>query len=122
MRFKAGDKVRIISDLNESMQNVVKSMEQCAGKTATITEITADRKYYILDIDKNEWFWNEEFVKVADFTKADLKPCMVVVHRNGDIAIVAESKSGLVLIDENSHWLGINNIDENFNYTLETLS
>lgn len=39
----------------------------------------------------------KEYKAMSEFTKADLKPCMVVVRRNGVIAGVVENKNGLCL-------------------------
>ena len=39
----------------------------------------------------------KEYRAMSEFTKADLKPCMVVVRRNGVIAGVVENKNGLCL-------------------------
>ena len=104
MRFKVGDKVKIITSLNGSMDNVVPGMVKYAGKTATIKETNG--KSYALDIDNEEWYWNENFVEPFKFTKADLKPCMVVELRNKWIARIEEVKGGLgvSVVNKETDW------------------
>ena len=95
MRFKAGDKVRIVNDLNKDMGNVVEDMVSLAGKTAVVEAVGG--VYYKLDIDGRCWSWEDRFLEPAPFALSDLKPCMVAKQRGGDLKIVSESKDGLVL-------------------------
>lgn len=48
-----------------------------------------------------------KFEEVTQFTKADLKPCMVVVQRSGDIKIVAECKNGMVIVNKDGIYGGL---------------
>ena len=43
----------------------------------------------------------KEYKAMSGFTKADLKPCMVVVFRNGDKAMVGMDKNGMCLDFQN---------------------
>jgi hypothetical protein len=40
-----------------------------------------------------------EFVEVTQFTKADLKPCMVVILRNSHLYMVGMTKNGEICLD-----------------------
>lgn len=53
-----------------------------------------------------------KFKEVTQFTKADLKPCMVVVQRSGDIKIVAEYENGMVIVNESGLYGGLEYYDE----------
>jgi hypothetical protein len=102
MRFKVGDKVKIIQNPNRSMNNIVPDMEKHAGKVAVIKGIRmfGESSFYILDIDNGEWIWNECLVEALQFTKADLKPCMVVVRRDGSVCGIFQA-GGILKMQEN---------------------
>lgn len=59
----------------------------------------------------------KEYKAMSGFTKADLKPCMVVELRNRDIAIIGQCESGLSIDWANGcKRLSINRYDECLNY------
>ena len=109
MRFKVGDKVRIVNDLNKDMGNVVEDMVSIAGKTAVVEAVGG--VYYKLDIDGRCWSWEDRFLELAPFTLSDLKPCMVVEYRDGELGIVAESRRGLVFNGDG--WLMVDEYEDN---------
>ena len=58
-----------------------------------------------------QYLYRSEFIVVeesTEFSKSDLKPCMVVKVRSGDLYIVAQYKSGLSLISKDG-WLDLYN-------------
>lgn len=95
-KLKIGDRVKIRNDLKGG--NIYgglyfdSGMEQYNGKTYTITDVTGANNYN-LDIKDSGycWAWNDAMVELVEpesFTKADLKPGMVVEYRCGDRALV----------------------------------
>lgn len=62
--FKVGDKVRIISDLNIDMDNIVKEMMEYAGKETTVNKISYGT--YELEIDNGEWEWSDEMLEKVE--------------------------------------------------------
>jgi hypothetical protein len=92
MKFKVGDKVKIIKKSGPGSNYYY-------GKTAIITEtdcesMTGKLGYQIHmlenpDHDSYVWFDDElELIERATFTKADLKDGMVIEYKNGDRRIV----------------------------------
>lgn len=93
MRFKAGDKVRVRNDLvaGNLYGNLgfFEVMAQYLGKTARIIGISPCGNYN-LNIDSSEWFWSEEMLEPAEFTKDNLRPGDVLAMRNGNVLMVQE--------------------------------
>lgn len=91
MKFKVGDKVRVIAEK--------RGHEFDIGEIVKIEEIS-DKDYKCSSLEKNELWWmgEDEFTKVK-FIKSDLKDGDIVTYRDGrKRTIVAES-----LIDEYGH-------------------
>ena len=80
MRFKVGDKVRVLNDLEvDKMYGsdyVIPEMVEWLGKIATISIVGGDYynldidaivsgDYYKLDIDGGEWCWTDEMLEEA---------------------------------------------------------
>ena len=65
MRFKVGDKVRVLNDLEvDKMYGsdyVSPYMVEWLGKIATISIVSGD--CYKLDIDGGEWCWTDEMLE-----------------------------------------------------------
>ena len=65
MRFKVGDKVRVLNDLEvDKMYGsdyVIPEMVEWLGKIAAISIVGGD--YYNLDIDGGEWCWTDEMLE-----------------------------------------------------------
>ena len=76
MKFKVGDKVRVIAKKHGHGFNI--------GEIVKIEEIS-DRDYKCSSLEKNELWWmgEDEFTKVK-FIKLDLKDGDIVTYRNGD--------------------------------------
>ena len=78
MRFKVGDKVRVLNDLEvDKMYGsdyVIPEMVEWLGKIAAISIVSGDYynldidaivsgDYYKLDIDGGEWCWTDEMLE-----------------------------------------------------------
>ena len=76
MKFKVGDKVKVIAKKHGHGFNI--------GEIVKIEEIS-DRDYKCSSLEKNELWWmgEDEFTKVK-FIKSDLKDGDIVTYRNGD--------------------------------------
>lgn len=88
MKYKAGDKVRVMHDLIEGDKRfpdtgVTEEMENLQGKIVTIAGIYGGTGYQIHE-DDWEFIWAESmFSGIAVFTLNDLESRMVVETRNG---------------------------------------
>ena len=84
MKFKVGDKVKVIAKRHGHGFNI--------GEIVKIEEIS-DRDYTCSSLKENELWWmgEDEFTKVQ-FTKSDLKDGDIVTYRNGLKKIVSGDK------------------------------
>lgn len=84
MKFKVGDKVKVIAKKHGHGFNI--------GEIVKIEEIS-DRDYKCSSLEKNELWWmgEDEFTKVK-FIKSDLKDGDIVTYRDGRKKIVFEDK------------------------------
>lgn len=84
MKFKVGDKVKVIAKKHGHGFNI--------GEIVKIEEIS-DRDYKCSSLEKNELWWmgEDEFVEWK-FTKSDLKDGDIVTQRNGLKKMVFENK------------------------------
>lgn len=87
MKFKIGDKVRIIgcyrniSSLS-SYYLFVQDMEKYIGEETTIVKIIENHKAYNLKIDNSRFGWDEKWIEpIDDFLKEeDFKIDIDIVH------------------------------------------
>lgn len=64
MKYKVGERVRIVSETTEEM-NWVSEMDAYLGKVMTIKSITSGLIFgdrYIMAEDKGKWFWGDEMI------------------------------------------------------------
>lgn len=120
MKFKVGDRVKVISGLNDQMQNVVVDMEKYAGKTAVV-EAVGDT-YYKLDVDGQYWNWEDSFLEPAPFTLSDLKPYMVVRVRDGELLMVSQTEKKVGIINRAGGSLDFTNYDKEMKYISECVN
>jgi hypothetical protein len=107
MKYKVGDKVRIVSKwVPGCRENSFGSMNKWLGKVMTIRKI--DGMAYKMVEDETEgngegWFWYEPAIEVlvsrVSFTKADLKNGDIVLQRSGVVQIYIESLNVFVVKD-----------------------
>ena len=67
MRFKVGDKVKIVKDLanvDAGKCGLVYDMHEYVGMIATVDDVGA--YFYVLSVDDNKWRWNENTVEVIE--------------------------------------------------------
>lgn len=61
MRFKVGDKVKVIEDLSEVDVGWVHDMLEFAGKDTVVETLGVD--FYHLSVDNHEWYWDDNLVE-----------------------------------------------------------
>lgn len=101
MRFKVGDKARVKEGLlaknNYGGLYFTPSMEELCGCEVEITLVKDNGNYAVKESD---YFFNDAMLEPAPFTLSDLKPCMVVKLRDGQLFLVSQLESGLGLVKE----------------------
>jgi hypothetical protein len=74
MKYKKGEKIKVIKDLSNDKQyddgyNVTEDMLKYAGKNAIITIVGDD--YYCIDIDNGHWCWSDSMLERVKKTQSD---------------------------------------------------
>ena len=67
MRFKVGDKVKIVKDLanvDAGKCGLVYDMHEHVGMIATVDDVGA--YFYVLSVDDNKWRWNDNMVEAIE--------------------------------------------------------
>lgn len=106
MKYKIGDKVRVIPDLEEcdprfGAIGVEEEMAAFRGKKVTITHLYESEEYLISE-DGEEYVWAEDmFSGYADFARDDLRSGMVVETRNRDRYLVLVNPQKIRLMRSN---------------------
>lgn len=85
MKFKVGDRVRAVKTIS-----TYASKKEYIGRVLTITNIREGD--YPYNIEPTEFWWREDELELAPFTKSDLKDGMVVEYRNGVRRMVLDDK------------------------------
>ena len=96
MKYKVGDKVRIVKEKKGPDWNREGLMDKWLGEIMTI-ESVKDFNYYKMKEDKGEWYWFERMIegKVTEMTKSDLIAGKHVVEtRDGDKYLIFDSEEG----------------------------
>lgn len=95
MKYKVGDKVRIVKQKTGCNWNSEGHMDEWLGKVMTIERVSSC--CYIMKEDAGRWDWFEEMVegKVTGMKKSDLIAGKHVVEtRDGDKYLIFDSKEG----------------------------
>jgi hypothetical protein len=114
MKFKVGDKVRVVKCFGGNTED-----EKCLGKIFTIKSIMSGYGYPYIFEEYSGCAWCDDELEFAPFTKADLKDGMVVEYRDGRRRMVL----GDNLIGEHGH-APLRDYNENLeeeNYPEETI-
>lgn len=102
MGYKVGDKVKIVQNTyNHSFgigEIVVLSMK-CANEEDVWKADSLDGTDF--------WYVKEADIAPVTFTMADIKPCMVIKYRKGDLRLVVDTKSGTELYAEDGTLEGL---------------
>jgi len=81
MKFKIGDRVRIVKSLPLKASDYLPKA-QYIGQIFTIVAIR-ENDNYSYNFPRNPWWWSDDELELAPFTKSDLKDGMVVECSNG---------------------------------------
>lgn len=106
MKYKVGDRVRVIKDLYELDPRfpeigVTEIMEEFKGKIVTIAHVSELEKYWIHE-DECDYEWRAGmFQGLAEFELHDLESRMVVKTRSGDRYFVVRENDGFYLMNTN---------------------
>lgn len=95
MKYKVGDKVRIVKEKKGDRWNRGGHMDKWLGKIMTISGTDFD--YYKMKEDGREWFWYEEMIegKATEMKKSDLIAGKHVVETSdGAKYLIFDSKEG----------------------------
>lgn len=110
---KVGEKIKIVD--RHSNSDPYKNGEILIVREAV--ESDCFHKEYVFVKEYNAKILTEEYVVIEeDFTLADLKPCMVVELRNGDIYLVSEYAYGKGIQDGNSSSLYFSDFKDDMTY------
>lgn len=96
MKYKIGDKVRIVSERPQRYWNP--EMDKWLGKTMTITEsgINENGVYYFVEEDaiyfSRHWFWYEDMI--AGLAEPEREPCTVELRFDGMITTATLKRGG----------------------------
>lgn len=88
MKFKVGDKVRVVKRATASWS---KTKDNYIGKVFTI-DMVAERDDYPYSLSATGYWWCDEELELAQFTKSDLKDGMVVEYCNGQRRVVLNNR------------------------------
>lgn len=81
MKFKVGDRVKVVKTIS-----TYASKKEYIGRVLTITNIREGD--YPYNIEPTEFWWREDELELAPFTKSELKDGMVVGMRDGTYRFV----------------------------------
>lgn len=99
MKFKVGDRVRVIKSIYPFDKNPNPNKQMCINKVFKIRAINPNgstrynETHYGIETDGNcPYIFLESELELVEFTKSDLKDGMVVEYRDGDRRIVLGDK------------------------------
>lgn len=113
MKYKVGDKVRIVKEKKGDEWNRAGRMDKWLGETMTISEIHFD--YYKMEEDEGRWYWYVEMIegKVTEMKKSDLIAGKHVVEtREEKKYLIFDSKEGKFMYGICDGFMNLKNYDE----------
>jgi hypothetical protein len=110
MKFKVGDRVRIVKPMLETQQDL-------KGSTFVIKYVS-DSSYAGGYFDEEDRIWKEHELELVEvnMTKKDLKDGDIVTLRNGDRLVLFEEDFTDVSKDSANMLLVLDDLDNNLNY------
>lgn len=113
MKYKVGDKVRIVKEKKERGWNIEGLMDKWLGEVMTISSIGFYS--YSMEEDKGKWSWFEHMIegKVTEMKKSDLIAGKHVVEtREGGMYLVFDSKEGKFMYGTNDRLMDLEKYHE----------
>jgi len=103
MGFKVGDKVRVRKDLKQGIygnMNYISCMDEFKDKIATIKEILEFNNCYMLDIDRNAYYWSGEMLEPIESSEKVAKSSEkvaknIIKYNNKKYEVIAHSKGNV---------------------------
>ena len=113
MKYKVGDKVRIVKEKPERNWNSEGRMDKWLGEIMTI-ESVLDFNYYKMKEDEGMWFWEDHMIEGrAEMKKSDLIAGRHVVEiRNGDKYLIFDSEDGKFMYQVDGGFMNLEGYDE----------
>lgn len=113
MKYKVGDKVRIVKEKTGCNWNREGHMDKWLGKIMTIESVHFH--HYRMKEDTRRWAWFEEMIegKVTEMTKSDLIAGKHVVEtREGRRFLIFDSKEEKFMFETNGEFMLLESYDE----------
>ena len=113
MKYKVGDKVRIVKKKTGRNWNREGLMDKWLGEVMTIS--TVNLYTYCMEEDKGIWSWLEHMIegKVTEMKKSDLIAGKHVVEtRNGDKYLIFDSEEGKFMYQVDGQFMVLEGYDE----------
>lgn len=114
MKYKVGDKVRIVKEKKVPGWNDKGLMDKWLGKVMTIESIDI-LNYYRMQEDTEKWAWYEEMIEgeVTGMTKSDLIAGKHVVEtRDEEKYLIFDSKKGKFMFGVRGGFMDLKDYDE----------
>ena len=113
MKYKVGDKVRIVKEKTGRNWNSEGLMDEWLGEIMTIS--TVNLYTYCMEEDKGRWYWSEHMIegKVTEMKKSDLIAGKHVVETwNGDKYLIFDSEEGKFMYQVDGGFMNLEGYDE----------
>ena len=113
MKYKVGDKVRIVKEKKGPDWNREGLMDKWLGEIMTI-ESVLDFNYYKMKEDGGSWYWEDHMIEGrAEMKKSDLIAGKHVVEtRYGDKYLIFDSEEGKFMYRADGEFLDLEGYDE----------
>lgn len=113
MKYKVGDKVRIVKEKTGCDWNREGLMDEWLGKVMTIERVSSC--YYRMKEDYEHWAWFEKMIegKATEMKKSDLIAGKHVVEtRDGRRFLIFDSKEEKIMFETNGEFMLLESYDE----------